>query len=77
MDRDKAKAKFMRKVEEVFKEVWKWGEEHPEASFDEIAGRLSEERQALMEEMVKEMLSQRGDGRNEEAESPERGKKTQ
>ncbi len=67
----------MREVKERFEAVWKWGEEHPEASFDEIAGRLSEERRALMEEMVKEMLSQRGDGRNEEAESPERRKKTQ
>ncbi len=67
MDRDKAEAKFMRKVKERFEAIWEWGEEHPEASFDEIAGRLSEEQQALMEEMLKEMLSQRGDGRNEEA----------
>ena len=35
--REEAKAKFVRGAEEM----WAWGEEHPEASFDEIAGQLA------------------------------------
>ncbi len=48
MKREEAKAKFMRGAEEMFEAMWDWGEEHPEASFDEIAGKLSQERRALM-----------------------------
>ena len=76
MNREKAKAKFMRGAEEMFEEMWDWGEEHPEASFDEIAGKLSRERRELMGEMLGEMLLQHGDGRYEEVECPQCGQKT-
>ena len=35
-------------AEEMFEAMWDGGEQHPEASFDEIAGELSQERRALM-----------------------------
>ena len=44
MKREEAKAKFVRGAEEM----WEWGEEHPQASFDEIAGKLALLRRELM-----------------------------
>ena len=76
MNREKAKAKFMRGAEEMLRRCGIGGEEHPEASFDEIAGKLSQERRELMGEMLGEMLLQHGDGRYEEVECPQCGQKT-
>lgn len=77
MEREEAEAKFVRGAKEVFATLWGWGEEHPEATFDEIVGKLSQERRALMGEMLGEMLLQHGDGRYEEVACPECGTKTQ
>lgn len=77
MKREEAKAKSVRGAEEMFETMWEWGEEHPEATFDEIVGKLSQERRALMREMLGEMLLQHGDGRYEEGACPECGTKTQ
>ena len=49
MKREEAKAKFVRGAEEMFEEMWEWGEEHPQANFDEIAGKLAVLRRELME----------------------------
>ena len=76
MKREEAKAKFIRGAEEMFEAMWEWGEEHPEASFDEIAGKLSQERRELMGEMLGELLLQHGDGRYEEVACPECGQRT-
>ena len=76
MNREEAKAKFMRGVEEMFETMWDWGEAHPEASFDEIAGKLAPERRALMGEMLGALLLQHGDGRYEEVACPACGQKT-
>ena len=76
MKREEAKAKFVRGAEEMFEEMWAWGEEHPEASFDEIAGQLARKRRALMGEMLGELLLQHGDGRYEEEVCPECGQAT-
>ena len=53
--------------------MWEWGEEHPQASFDEIAGKLALLRRELMGEMLGELLLQHGDGRCEEVVCPECG----
>ena len=71
MKREEAKAKFVRGAEAMFEEMWAWGEEHPQASFDEIAGKLA--RRELMGEMLGELLLQHGDGRYEEEVCPECG----
>ena len=48
MKREEAEAKFVRGAKEMFAKLWECGEEHPEATFDEIVGKLSQERRALM-----------------------------
>ncbi len=55
MKREKVKAKFVRGAEEMFDEMWEWGEEHPQATFDEIAGKVALLRQELMGEMLGEL----------------------
>ena len=70
MKRDEAKAKFVRGAEEMFDEMWAWGEEHPQATFDEIAGKAALLRQRPMAEMLKHLAQQHGDGRYEEAVCP-------
>ncbi len=76
MKREEAKAKFVRGAEEMFEEMWAWGEEHPQASFDEIAGKLALMRRELRGEMPGELLLQHGDGRYEEVVCPECGQGT-
>ena len=76
MKREEAKAKFVRGAEAMFEEMWEWGEEHPQASFDEIAGKLALKRRELMGEMLGELLLQHGDGRYEEVVCPECGRET-
>ena len=70
MKREEAKAKFVRGAEEMFEEMWEWGEENPQASFDEMAGKLAGLRRELMGEMLGELVLQHGDGRYEEEVCP-------
>ncbi len=72
MKREKAKAKFVRGAEEMFDEMWEWGEEHPQATFDEIAGKVT----LLRRELMGELLLQHGDGRYEKVVCPECGQET-
>ena len=60
----------------MFEEMWEWGEEHRQANFDEIAGKLAVLRRELMGEMLGELLLQHGDGRYEEVACPECGQET-
>ena len=60
----------------MFEEMWEWGEENPQASFDEMAGKLSGLRRELMGEMLGELELQQGDGRYEEEDCPACGQKT-
>ena len=76
MKREEAKAKFVRGAEEMFEEMWEWGEENPQASFDEMAGKLAGLRRELMGEMLGELVLQQGDGRYEEEDCPACGQKT-
>ena len=76
MKREEAKAKFVCGAEEIFDEMWQWGEEHAQASFDEIAGKVTFLRRELMGEMLGEWLLQHGDGRYEEVVCPECGQET-
>ena len=76
MKREEAKAKFVCGAEEMFDEMWAWGEERPQATFDEIAGKVALLRRELMGEMLGELLLQHGDGRYEEVACPECGQQT-
>ena len=67
MKREEAKAKFVRGAGEMFEEMWEWGEEHPQATFDEITEKMAQKRRELMGEMLGELVLQHGDGRYEEA----------
>lgn len=67
MKREEAKAKFIRGAEEMFEEMWAWGEEHPQATFDDITEKMAQARRELMGEMLGDFVLQHGDGRYEEA----------
>ena len=73
MKREEAKAKFVRGAEEMFEEMWAWGEERPQATFDEITDKMARLRRELMGEMLGELGLQHGDGRYEEAICPQCG----
>ena len=60
----------------MFEVKWEWGEEHPQASFDEIASKMALMRRELMGEMLGELLLQHGDGRYEDSVCAESGQET-
>ncbi len=41
MKRDEAKAQHARAAEEMFDERWAWGEERPQPTLDEMAGKAA------------------------------------
>ena len=51
MKREEAKAKFVRRAEEMFDEMWEWGEGNPQPTFAEIAGKAALLRRELKGEM--------------------------
>ena len=73
MKREEAKAKFVRGAEEMFEEMWEWGEEHPQATFDDITEKMARLRRELMGEMLGELVLQHGDGSYAEAVCPQCG----
>jgi len=73
MKREEAKAKFIRGAEEMFEEMWAWGEEYPQATFDDITEKMAQARRELMGEMLGDFVLQHGDGRYEEANCPQCG----
>ena len=75
MNKDRAKAKFLGEAEAVFDKMWEWGEEHPQATLDEMAAELAPLRQELLGELLGEVGHQHGDGRYEEVVCPDCGEK--
>ena len=73
MKREEAKAKFVRRAEEMFDEMWEWGEGNPQPTLDEIAGKAALLRRVLMGEMPAELLLQHGDVSEAEAVCPHCG----
>ena len=66
MKRKEPKAKFVRGAEKMFDEMWAWGEERPQPTFAEIAGKAAPLRQELKGELPRELpgelLLQHGEG---------------
>lgn len=57
-----AKERWQAQAEEMYDELTEWREQHPEASFDEIANQVTHRRQALMGELVSQLAVQHGSG---------------
>ena len=60
--RDKDKEGIISAVEQMYDELQAWREEHPEASFDEIAAQVTPRRRALVGELLKVLACQHGNG---------------
>ena len=73
MKREEAKAKFVRRPEEMLDEIWALGEGHLQPVFDELAGKAALRRRELMGEMPAELLLQHGDVSEAEAVCPHCG----
>ncbi len=56
---EKEEAEFMAVVAEMYGELRQWRANHPQASFDEIAGQVTGRRRALMGQLL---ARQQGDG---------------
>lgn len=59
---EKAKAEMEQAFEQMWEELQQWRAEHPEASFDEIAGQVTPRRRALMGQLLAHLACQHGDG---------------
>ena len=60
--RDKEKVRLRQSFEQMYDELWAWREEHPEATFDEIASQVTPQRRAVMAEVLKALARQHGSG---------------
>jgi hypothetical protein len=60
--REKVKARLQQAMGQMYDELWIWGEEHPQASFDEIAAQVTPQRRAVMAELLKALACQHGRG---------------
>lgn len=67
MSRQERKAAFMEKAEEMFEELEKWYNQHPEASFEEIEGRARKARRKMMGPALGIVVNGRDVGKVEEA----------
>jgi hypothetical protein len=54
---DKDKAAFLRTAEAMYEELLSWREQHPEASFDEIAEQVTPRRQALVGPLLAQLAA--------------------
>ncbi len=54
------RAAFGQAAEEMHERLSAWRQAHPEASFDEMAAKVSEERKALMGGLLEELSASRG-----------------
>jgi hypothetical protein len=59
---EKAKAEIEQAFEQMWEELYQWRAEHPQASFDEIAGQVTPRRRALMGQLLAQLACQHGDG---------------
>jgi hypothetical protein len=53
---------YLAAAAKMYDELRQWREEHPEASIDEIAGRITPERRGLMGQLLNQLARQHGDG---------------
>ena len=56
------KTGIVKKFSEQYDELSEWREQHPEASFDEIVGQVTQKRRELMGEVVGQLALQNGSG---------------
>ena len=73
MRKSEEKAAFMAKADAMYEEMRAWREQHPEASFDEIAAQVTPRRRNLMGGLLEQLAMQAGDGRYAEAKCPKCG----
>lgn len=59
---EKEEREFMAVVAEMYVELRQWRANHPQASFDEIAGQVTPRRRALMGQLLAQLAGQHGDG---------------
>lgn len=59
---DKEKARLRQCFEQMYDELWAWREEHPEATFDEIAAQVTPRRRGVMAEVLAVLARQHGSG---------------
>jgi hypothetical protein len=59
---EKEEAEFMTGVAEMYAALRQWRANHPQASFDEIAGQVTPRRRALMGQLLAQLAHQHGDG---------------
>lgn len=60
--RTEDKRRWQEMAAEMYEELAAWREQHPEASFDEIAHQVTPRRQALMGELLTQLACQHGQG---------------
>lgn len=75
MSRQEEKAAFMREAEEMYEGLRLWRDEHPEATFDEIAAQTTPLRRELMGGLLQQLALQQGNGRYAEVTCPECGER--
>lgn len=59
---EKEKARLGQVFEQMYDQLWRWREAHPEATFDEIASQVTPQRRAVMAEVLKGLARQHGSG---------------
>jgi hypothetical protein len=52
------RAEFVSSAEAMYERMVKWRDENPEASFDEIASQVGDERRQLMGQLLEELATQ-------------------
>jgi DNA repair exonuclease SbcCD ATPase subunit len=60
--REKEKEKLQQAIGAMYDKLWQWREEHPQASFDEIAAQVTPQRREVMAELLKALACQHGSG---------------
>jgi hypothetical protein len=60
--REANKEQLLAQFEAMYEELYEWREAHPEASFDEIANRVTPLRRVLIGEMLEQLARQYGSG---------------
>ena len=60
--REKEKARLRQAFEQMYDKLWMWREEHPEATFDEIASQMTSQRRAVIAEVLEALARQHGSG---------------
>ena len=62
INEEKERAEFLQGAGEMYEELRNWRRQHPEASFDEIAGQVTPRRRELMGKLLAQLSCLAGDG---------------